>query len=329
MSPAHQTATVATAPGKILLAGEYAVLHGGPAVVIAIDRRVIASVTHSPKQQSPFLEQLCDVLIQRYGPGNNATATARHTIVDSRALYGDNGIKYGLGSSAAVTVAATALSLEAIGEAQREQIHETAKIVHAQTQHKRGIRGSGADIASCVYGGGICITPSQHPRTLPIVKPLSFTSQVVWVAVWTGIPADTVTLVQKVEQLRIRAPKIHEQICQDIAQAATDLAQALASVHPTHPNKIITTLLAGAQAIEALGRESQACLFRPIHRDIQVLAQRHGGGSKPTGAGAGDIAIVALPTTQAAQSFREDIQRKGLQIVNLQITPQGAHIESK
>ncbi len=32
----------ATAPGKLILTGEYAVLDGAPAVVVAMDRRVVA-----------------------------------------------------------------------------------------------------------------------------------------------------------------------------------------------------------------------------------------------------------------------------------------------
>ena len=34
----------ATAPGKLILTGEYAVLEGAPAIVVAVDRRVVATV---------------------------------------------------------------------------------------------------------------------------------------------------------------------------------------------------------------------------------------------------------------------------------------------
>ena len=36
----------ASAPGKIVLAGEYAVLWGAPAVCMAVDRRAMATVDH-------------------------------------------------------------------------------------------------------------------------------------------------------------------------------------------------------------------------------------------------------------------------------------------
>jgi phosphomevalonate kinase len=38
---------MASAPGKLVLAGEYAVLDGAPAIVMAVDRRAVVSVAAS------------------------------------------------------------------------------------------------------------------------------------------------------------------------------------------------------------------------------------------------------------------------------------------
>ena len=40
---------IATAPGKLILTGEYAVLDGAPAVVVAVDRRAVARRNATPR----------------------------------------------------------------------------------------------------------------------------------------------------------------------------------------------------------------------------------------------------------------------------------------
>src|SRR3954465_8219320 len=103
---------IASAPGKLILTGEYAVLDGAPALVIAVNRRVLAARRRAPRGSSPFLVAVADEIARRHGADHPATRAAMEITVDSSAFYlGDQ--KLGLGSSAAVTVAATALALAA------------------------------------------------------------------------------------------------------------------------------------------------------------------------------------------------------------------------
>ena len=77
--------------------------------------------------------------------------------VDSSALY-DDGTKLGLGSSAAVTVAATALALSGertLPVIDREEVSTIALAAHAGAA--RAARGSGADVAAAVHGGVIAV----------------------------------------------------------------------------------------------------------------------------------------------------------------------------
>ena len=148
----------ASAPGKLIVAGEYAVLDGAPALVVAVDRRAVARIQPGPRGSSPFLAAVADEVAARGGDGARALSIA----VDSRAFYVDTGagpLKLGLGSSAAVTVAATALAL---GEPlDRARVFDIAAAAHARAQGARGARGSGADIAAAVYGGAIAYTTSS------------------------------------------------------------------------------------------------------------------------------------------------------------------------
>ena len=59
---------IASAPGKLHLAGEYAVLDGAEAVVAAIDRRVIARADGAASEPSPFLAAVADALAARGVP---------------------------------------------------------------------------------------------------------------------------------------------------------------------------------------------------------------------------------------------------------------------
>src|SRR3954451_15232031 len=149
MSTGAVTMMIATAPGKLILTGEYAVLGGAPAIVVAVDRRAVARRNSTPRGSSPFLLAVADEIAQRRGGSDPAARAALEISVDSTAFY-DKITKLGLGSSAAVTVAATALAL---GTADPQEVLSVALAAHARAQGPRGARGSGADIAAAVHGG--------------------------------------------------------------------------------------------------------------------------------------------------------------------------------
>ncbi len=154
---------IATAPGKLILTGEYAVLDGAPALVIAVDRRVIATGA-SARCSSPFLLAVARELALRYGADSPSARAALRVAVDSSAFYAasDCTQKLGLGSSAAVTVAAAALALAAQGSNDRDEVLAIALAAHANAQGTKGARGSGADIAAAVYGGAIVYTMARE-----------------------------------------------------------------------------------------------------------------------------------------------------------------------
>ena len=268
---------VATAPGKLIIAGEYAVLEGGPAVVVAVDRRVVASIGERTTA-SPFLDAVTAALAEEFGDDDEVVDRSRAITVDSSALYLD-GAKLGLGSSAAVTVAATAL---AIGDtSNRPRIYRLAADAHAQAQGARGARGSGADIAAAVFGGAL-----QFHRSGAHAQ-LHLPDDVAWIPYFLGAPADTVTLVQHVARATDKAGV--ETALAAIAAAAAGVIAAL------HGGNVIAAIGAAADALDQLGRAAQIDLTTDAGRRLRAAARSLGGEAKPIGAGGGDVAIVVLP----------------------------------
>nr|MBA3501924.1 hypothetical protein [Deltaproteobacteria bacterium] len=57
---------IATAPGKLILTGEYAVLDGAPAIVTAVDRRAVAR-RDAVRGSSPFLLAVAHEIANKRG----------------------------------------------------------------------------------------------------------------------------------------------------------------------------------------------------------------------------------------------------------------------
>lgn len=168
-------------PGKLMIAGEYAVLEPGyKAVVIAVDRYVTADIKPSVDNilYLPGLgleevtwslggegiifntndERLCFVknafdIASQYLVEKGLMILPFRLHIESCLNDPITGKKYGLGSSAAIVVAIVSSILSFHGEFENEldleKIFKLSAIAHLKTQGN----GSGTDIAASVYGG--------------------------------------------------------------------------------------------------------------------------------------------------------------------------------
>ncbi len=316
-----QTSPVASAPGKLLLAGEYAVLGGATAVVIAVDRRAVAR--RAPRQASPFLDALAAQLIARFGAEHaGARACATDIAVDT-SDFSRGGHKLGLGSSAAATVAAAALAIadrappdDDSRTAWRDDVFALAAAAHGDAQGARGSRGSGADIAAATYGGTLayCVSDGavkwRRLRTPRAVQLLPF---------FTGHSADTVTMVAKVQA----AGDITRQSLDAIARASEDLAQAF---ERDDASAILRAIRQGGAGLAALGEAAGHDLETSSVRAARAALAPLGGAVKTTGAGGGDLAIAVIPAGQPPDEAVAALIQAGCQMVPLAIDPRGARI---
>ncbi len=167
-----------SAPGKLMIAGEWAVLEGSPCIVAAVNRRVHAVV----EPGDTISINLADFALETkfFWNGNSLVAAGNYNaekfkftkeavetalrFLEEKGIkpkpfrmrtYGEEtnvaGKKVGFGSSAAAVVAIIASLLDFHGyKAAKEEIYKLAAIAHYYAQGKAG---SAFDVAASTYGG--------------------------------------------------------------------------------------------------------------------------------------------------------------------------------
>lgn len=306
-------------PGKVMLAGEYAVVEGGPALLVAVSARAQASITDQEQALSPFLASVQNLLRRRYGETSEAALAAGRVTVDTSAFRHDSQ-KLGLGSSAAVTVAAIGAAMATQSdELDLDQIHKLAAQAHGEAQATMGAKGSGADVAACTYGGclhfqrtasGVALRPIHLPTDLHLVFP------------WTGVPACTAPLVATIRQWCRSNPRLYEQHGAAISASAETLANTQSA------SKAIAAIGEGGRAIAALGHAAGVELWLPVHSRLAEAAEQHGGALKPTGAGAGDLALAAFSDEARAQAYQERLADLGIFCAKLVVDTEGVRLQA-
>lgn len=310
------TSLTVRAPGKAILSGEYAVLHGAPAIAVAVDREVIAREGDGG-EESPFVRAAKEFAAK------NGGATLGAVRVDSSALY-ENGDKLGLGSSAAVTSAVVGL---AFAKAERTPIttidprvlFAIADAAHAEAQ---GTRGSGVDVACSVYGGAIRFVRKNGDVD---VRSVDLPDGVRLTFIWAGQPASTAELIGRVKALAESSPSRHEAAIRSLVSHAHAFASAVTA---NDADGLLRAADAYGQAMAALGDAAGCEIVTRPHTQLAALARRHGGAAKPSGAGGGDLGVAFTVGNDATQRLREDARAAGLTLLPLGAPAPGLRLEN-
>ncbi|HZL21269.1 MAG TPA: hypothetical protein VFG23_26275 [Polyangia bacterium] len=317
-----------SAPGKVFLAGEYAVLAGHPAVVAAVNRRARGRFVANADPSTPLVAEALLAVREHLAPfGISAPAGA--PLIDSSALsdgaelsgrgagQGSRAQKLGIGSSAAAAAVAVGALLEAAGrdaEADRALTFTLAERAHRAAQ---GGRGSGGDVAAAVFGGVISF---QRPGdTAPVIRPLGAAPGEL-VLFSAGPPRATVEGIRGAEALAGRNPDRYHCLMREIGAAADGLIRAWqAADRPA----VVQAIRQSGLALDALGRNAELSIWTEPVRAAAALAQGLGGAAKPSGAGGGDVGLAFFADADAAQAFRARGIGLGLGILNILIDPRG------
>jgi phosphomevalonate kinase len=304
------------AAGKLFFAGEYGVLHGGTAVVAAVDRRVAARFVPGGAPASPVVAEAL-AAVRAHCQATGASLPEGAPEIDSASLS-EGGRKLGLGSSAAVAAAAVASLLEVAGvdvEAEHWLTFVLADRAHRAAQ---GGRGSGADVAAAVFGGVLAYTRPEvgAPTVRALIPPAAVTP----VVVGTGAPSATVDHVRAVERLAERDPGAHARRLREIRRAA----DAFLSAYETgQAPALLDAVRSAHEALAALGRDAELAIVTPALEAAATLARELGGAAKPSGAGGGDVGVAFFSDPDAAQRFRSRVARHELRILSINTGARG------
>ena len=208
---------VARAPGKLVALGEYAVLDGAPAVVLALDRYVEAAIASRADDMCRLTMRAAEVVERQFVAGTSsgealvdvvtaaiAPRLAWAATIDSQALFAGSA-KLGLGSSAAVLCAwAGALTEHARS---RGVALPPLRVTDLIDLHRRfqGGKGSGLDVAAS-YTGGV-ITFRLDPSGLPHIGSVRLPNSVGFAGIFAGRSASTPGFVAHYRAWRTRRPR--------------------------------------------------------------------------------------------------------------------------
>jgi phosphomevalonate kinase len=305
---------IVTAPGKLFLAGEYAVLDGGTAVVAAISRRAAGGFVPGGEAASALVAEAV-AAARDWLRARGATLPAGSVEVDT-AAFSAAGRKLGLGSSAAAAVAAVGAALEAAGvDAAAERAAVLALAERAHRAFQGGV-GSGADVAAAAHGGLLAVARRDGALSVDRLPALP----VQLVAFSTGEPSSTVDRVLAVAALRARLPERHGALMRALADQASILREAIQDGDAAMP---IPTVRDAHATLEALGRAAEVPIVTPPLAAAAALATELGGAAKPSGAGGGDVGVAFFARPREAEAFRSRAPALGLDILDVSIDPAG------
>jgi len=320
------TGVVASAPGKVVLCGEYAVLCGAPAVCMAVDCRANVKVEHvdggwnqvtAPGYSSVVGRFVSEGTSLEWLQGDDefrlvdaAWRTLRQfdkgglsIELDTRAFFDvASGKKIGLGSSAALTVALIAALT------QSNDVLESATRVHRMFQHGAG---SGVDIAAGISGGLI-----EYRMEGASILPLRWPDGLVFRLIWTGTPASTGI---RLEHLKGAGHRLSRDA---LAKAATSMAAAWRSA-----SGIISQFPAYIEALRQFSDDYDLGIFDAGHDKLATEAAAAGLVYKPCGAGGGDVGILLGKSSEHLDDFLTGMDLLGCQRLDCELEMNGVDWE--
>lgn len=308
----------ASAPGSLMLLGEYAVLHGKQAVACAIDKRI--TVTLTPRTDNGieihsslyghYATDLAHIKIEKpfqyvLGVLQQFHAKLRYGCnIDIVSEFSD---KVGLGSSAAVTVATLAniIAWLNIRISPLDFVRQGKNIIRLV----QGV-GSGADIAASVYGGIVGYQAQPlFAEKLGVTHPLT--------VLYAGFKTPTVQAIKQVQEHFSPYTHLYSTITNSIGQCAIDGIQMMRKGDWTKFGEIMNIQQG---LMESLGVSS--LLLNDMINDLRK--QKGILGAKISGSGLGDcvIGLGLLPSDYAYQGKHDGIQR-----ISVAMTSKGVHCE--
>ncbi len=306
-----------------MVAGEYAVLHRWPALVMAVDRRVTVRAREARAGAAEFVPP------EAVGAWEEAVAAGMlQTVPDGRALaydlsaLGQEGTKLGLGSSGAVCTAALAWSLAAAGRAPPDPM-EFARVARAGHRRAQG-GGSGVDVLASALGGVLRVQFPDGTDGPMELRRVSWPSGLLWAALWAGRPVATAGMLAGVRAWESRDPAGFGAALGALGaagQAACDAVEAGGA------GAAVEALGAAGEAMLRFGEGAGVAIVTQVMQKLAYEARPFGVAVKPSGAGGGDVVVAFAHDAEALERVCTRAGQYGLTRLSVGIDPRGATVE--
>ncbi len=352
-------------PGKLMVAGEFAVLVPNQHLAVtAVDRFVYAAIADaesgkltledfglrelewdyrqkkimiaSDDSRLSFVQKAMEITctyLEEQGIDIHAFDLSIHSELDD-----ESGVKYGLGSSAAVVSAVVSAIMAHFsnGNLDKDVIFKLAALAHVTTQGS----GSGADVAASVYGGFLKYSSFQaewlkeayrkadsmseliaKKWTYLELKPIKLPDSVLFCVGWTGKPASTSKLVDVILKQKDKNPLGFHAFLKSSEKA---VHKFLTGMDEENPSSILTGIKENRLALAEIGKQADVLIETPLLTTLSDLAEKLGGAGKPSGAGGGDCGIAFMPTKRQREELFHAWERAGIKPLAIKSHPAGA-----
>ncbi len=327
---------ISSAPGKVTLFGEHAVVYGYPAIVTAIDRRVWVEAERRSDDAVVIAAQDLrvpgvivtyrgnEVLIETdYGRTLSAIAYLRKAVeVTSNYLGVKGGVNInvrsempvgaGLGTSAAVSVATIAAYARVMGyELSRNEIAELGWRVEREVQ---GI-ASPMDTSIAAFGGTLRIW--REGREF-VRKPLTIRLDSPILVGYVEREHTTAEMVKRVRELLSRYPETIKSILNAIGRVTDEAEKALIRGDDTLVGELMNVNHGLLEALQVSTRKLNQ----------MVYAARMAGalGSKLTGAGGGG-AMISLVSKGLEERVELALKMTALIVFKTRVGAEGVTVK--
>lgn len=353
----------ATAPGKLILLGEYAVLEGAPALVGAVARRARVSVANweegfqlqsalvgnseidfqfgpdgkvlfnkaLPKQDAARLQlfRVCVAECRMAVKAAGMEMKGAKISLDTEAFFlEDSRQKLGLGSSAALTVSLIAALMARAGLLDGRLPDKPLLLERAMSAHRKAQSntGSGVDVAASVYGGVFQYQLNGGAGRPGIAtRPFHLPPDLLTVAVWTGESASTPELVGMVNRFRDEESGKYGKMMNNMTELSRTGIEAIRN---SDTSLFLNVVSKYYEAMAELGDEAEAPIISASHREIAAVCHGAGVQYKPSGAGGGDLGILFSRNPDRMRDAVMALETAGYPSFDLQIGTHGIQIQS-
>lgn len=318
---------IVSAPGKLMLLGDHAVVHNRPCLVTAVDQRMKATVTllDVPELQleapgvkvTGYKKSMKDLGKGEIPKGAKFVDIAAKNFYEKYELKGGLRVEtssafsstVGFGSSSASTVCTVKALSELTGKKLSNDL--LFKLAYKTVIDIQGV-GSGFDIAAGIYGGILYFVGGGK-----VITPISVTNFPLIVG-YSGNKADTPTLVKMVGAKLKVYPKIYPALFDVSTNCVEEGKKALVAGDFAKFGEMmdINEGLLAAYGVET----DKLAVMNYAARNVGAY------GAKLSGAGGGDCMIALAPNGKKKEVERA-ISEVGGEVIKVKTNAEGVRIE--